>query len=98
MAGIVCCSGCGNTAIVVMTAGEYEQRFGALPPHIFTALAAQPVATNGQQPAAAPAPPAGQQPRQRQEDPDAPICGRCNVNRVGKRRNGSWFPTCYNCG
>ena len=28
----------------------------------------------------------------------APICGRCGANRVEKKRNGSWFPTCYTCG
>ena len=35
---------------------------------------------------------------QRQADPAAPLCGRCGVNKVNRRRNGSWFPTCYDCG
>ena len=54
-------------------------------------------------PAAAPAPaqqPPGrrQQPRQAAADTDAPICGRCGIHRVGRRRNGSYFATCYECG
>ena len=48
----------------------------------------------GQPPAAA-APAPG---HQRQADPAAPLCGRCGVNKVNRRRNGSWFPTCYDCG
>ena len=47
-------------------------------------------------PAAAPAP-APPQP-QAAADTDAPICGRCGVHRVGRRRNGSYFNTCYDCG
>ena len=38
---------------------------------------------------------AGQPPRQ--ADPAAPLCGRCGVTRVNRRRNGSCFPTCYEC-
>ena len=45
-------------------------------------------------PICAPAPP---QP-QAAADTDAPICGRCGVHRVGRRRNGSYFNTCYDCG
>ena len=40
-------------------------------------------------PAQAPAQPGRrQQPRQAAADTDAPICGRCGVNRVGKRSIG----------
>jgi hypothetical protein len=50
---------------------------------------------NAGQPAA-PAPAAAGQPP-RQADPAAPLCNRCGVNRVNRRRNGSWFPTCFSC-
>ena len=50
----------------------------------------------GQPPADAAPAPAAQQPRQ--ADPAAPLCGRCGVNKVNRRRNRSWFPTCFACG
>ena len=36
--------------------------------------------------------------QQRQADPAAPICVECGVNKVNRRRNGSWCPTCSACG
>ena len=50
----------------------------------------------GNAPAAAAPAPAGQPPRQ--ADPAAPLCGRCGVNKVNRRRNGSWFPPYFDCG
>ena len=36
--------------------------------------------------------------QQRQADPATPICVECGVNKVNRRRNGSWCPTCSACG
>lgn len=83
-----CCADCGSTRILYgVTEEEYAARFGGQPPPAAAAPAA-----NGQR----------QQRRPggngRQPEPGAPICGNCRVNPVGRRRDGSWFPTCYSCG
>ena len=66
-------------------------------------LVALPEVAGQPPPAAAPAPAPVQQQRRQQHpqaasDTDAPICGRCGIHRVGRRRNGSYFTTCYECG
>jgi hypothetical protein len=71
---------CGGP-IAEMTEQEYSARFGP--------SAAQPP----------PAPAPAQQPGRRQQaqpDGDAPICGRCKVNPVGRRRDGrGYFDSCF---
>ena len=90
MATLQCCADCGSTRILTIAEAEYAARFGAGVSRETPAAAAH--AAVGQR---------GLLQRRgngRQPEPGAPICGNCGVNRVGRRRDGSWFPTCYSCG
>ena len=91
MGAVVCCPACGHVHQVILSDAEYSVRF----PGNGVAGQPPPAAASVQ----APVPPGRrQQPPQAAADTDAPICGRCGVHRVGRRRNGSYFATCYDCG
>ena len=81
MGAVVCCPSCGHVHQVILSDAEYAARF--------------PV--NGGQPAvaAAPAPQPAQPPRQ--SEMGNTLCARCGVNKVNRRRDGSWFATCFSC-
>ena len=79
MGAVVCCPSCGHVHQVILSDAEYTARFPG------NGAAGQPP------PAAAPAP-AGQPLRQAQ--PPAPLCPVCG-DPVGRRRDGSFFATCF---
>ena len=85
MGAVVCCPHCGHVHQVILSDAEYAARFPGN-----AGYPAAPCDTQGSQLAPASQPP-------RQADPAAPLCNRCGVNRVNRRRNGSWFPTCFSC-
>ena len=76
MGTVVCCPDCGNDRDVIISGAGYAARFGG-----------ERVLGHAIQPAAPVSP--GQ--LHCQADSVVPLCVRCGVNRVNRRRNGSWF-------